>query len=119
MTTRLLIIPILVLAISSVATGTARADDTTRATAPTSVRIRGTIDKYDAATRTLSLITADGTLQIQLAATARVRRGWRDVDASELEKLAGYSATVRYSESGGDKTAESIHVFGKRERTNR
>jgi hypothetical protein len=35
------------------------------------------------------------------------------VDASELQKLAGNHATVRYTESDGAKVVESVHVFGK------
>ncbi len=97
-----------------------RADDTKSApTAPTTLRMRGTIGKFDTTTRTLSLLTTDGTLQMLLAAAVRIRHGWLDVDASALEKLAGYRAAVRYSESGGHKMAESIHVFGKSERTKR
>ena len=116
------VVPLLALMVAGggAAAGAARADDTTpAATAPptaTTLRMRGTIGKYDAATRTLSLMTADGTLQMHLAPGARINHGWRDVDESQLERLAGYRAAVRYSESGGNKMAESIHVFGKRER---
>jgi hypothetical protein len=67
----------------------------------------------------LSLTTADGALQILVTPAARIRHGWNEIDAGELAKLAGYRAAVRYSESGGNKTAESIHVFGKNERTDR
>jgi hypothetical protein len=87
--------------------------------ASTTLRMRGTIDKYDASTRVLSLSTSNGTLQFPLASTARIRQGRDRIDALELEKLVGHRAAVRYSESGGNKTAESIHVFGKNERTER
>jgi hypothetical protein len=98
----------------------AHADDTrSTAPAPTTLRIRGVVQKYDAATRTLSLMTAEGALQIQLAPGARIRHGWREIDAADLATLAGFRAAVRYSESGGNKTAESIHVFGRNERTER
>jgi hypothetical protein len=120
MKTRLFVVPLLALMVAG-GGAAARADDTTPAATPpptaTTLRMRGTIGKYDAATRTLSLMTADGTLQMHLAQGARISHGWRDVDESQLEKLAGYRAAVRYSESGGNKMAESIHVFGKRERT--
>ena len=67
----------------------------------------------------LSLTTSDGVLRIQLAPAVRIRRGWHEIDAEKLANLAGYSAAVRYSESGGNKTAASIHVFAKNERTER
>jgi hypothetical protein len=81
--------------------------------ASTTLRMRGTIEKYEAATRTLSLSTSNGAVQFPLASTARIRQGWHKIDALELEKLAGYRAAIRYSESGGNKTVESVHVFGK------
>jgi hypothetical protein len=41
------------------------------------------------------------------------------VDPAELQKLAGNHATVRYTESGGIKIVESVHVFGKNQRIER
>jgi hypothetical protein len=79
----------------------------------TTLRMRGTIEKYDPSTRTLSISTPTTTVQFPLGSTTRVRQGWRAIDASDLEKLAGYRAAVRYSESRGEKTVVSIHVFGK------
>lgn len=79
----------------------------------------GTIDKYDASAGMLSLSTSNGTVQVPLAPSARIRRGWHTIDAGELEKLGGYRAAIRYSESGGRKLVESIHVFGRNERGNR
>jgi hypothetical protein len=82
----------------------------------TTLRMDGTIDKYDASAGILSLSTSNGTVRVPLAATARIRQGWHTIDPSKLEKLAGYRARIRYSESGGTKAVESIHVFGKIER---
>jgi len=79
----------------------------------TTLSVRGTIDKYDATSRTLSLSTSNGSLQLPLSSTTRIRRGWRKLDPAELQKLAGDAATVRYTESGGNKIVESVHVFGK------
>jgi hypothetical protein len=79
----------------------------------TTLRLRGTIDKYDASTRTLSLSTSRGTVQIPLASTTRISQGGRKVDALALQKLAGDYAIVRYTESDGNKVVESIHVFEK------
>jgi hypothetical protein len=81
--------------------------------ASTTLRMRGTVDRYDTSTRILSLSTSNGTLKLPLAQTARVRQDSQEIDASELEKLAGCRASVRYSESGGTMTVESVHVFGK------
>jgi hypothetical protein len=95
--------------------------DTAQSTPPgsTTLRVRGTIDKYDASTRILSLSTSNGTVQLRLASTARIRQGWHKLDPLELRKLVGYRAAIGYSESGGNKTVESVHVFGKNERIER
>ena len=79
----------------------------------TNLRVRGTIEKYDASTRTLSVSTETGVVRFPLGADARIRQGWRQIDAATLEKLSGYRADVHYSEAGGHKTVESVHVGGK------
>jgi hypothetical protein len=79
----------------------------------TTLSLRGIIEKYDAASRTLSLSTSSGAVQFAVASTTRIRRGWHKVDASELQNLAGDHATVRYTESSGNRIVESIHVFEK------
>jgi hypothetical protein len=94
-------------------------NDTQSAPAATTLRMRGTIDRYDASTRILSLSTANGTMRLVLASTARIRQGWHKLDPIELRKLVGYRAAVGYSESDGNKTVESVHVFGKNERIER
>jgi hypothetical protein len=81
--------------------------------ASTTLSVRGTIDTYDASSRTLSLSTSSGTVRFPVASATRISLGGHKVDPLELRKLAGNHATVRYTESGGDKTVESIHVFGK------
>jgi hypothetical protein len=79
----------------------------------TTLRLRGTIEKYESATRILSVLTSSGTVKFPLSATSRIRQGWHQIDASLLEKLSGYRADVHYSESRGRKTVESVHVMGK------
>ena len=79
----------------------------------TTLSVRGTIDKYDRLTRILVLSTPAGTLQFPVAPTTRIRQGWHKVDPASLPVLAGNRATIRYTESSGDKVVESVHVFGK------
>jgi hypothetical protein len=83
------------------------------ASATTTLSVRGTIDKYDASTRTLSLSTANGTVRLSTTATTRIRQGWHKVDEADLQKMVGDRATVRYTESDGNRIVESIHVFAK------
>ena len=79
----------------------------------TTLSVRGTIDKYDRLTRVLVLSTPKGTLQFPIAPTTRIRQGWHKVDPANLPSLTGNRATIRYTESSGDKVVESVHVFGK------
>jgi type 1 fimbria pilin len=81
--------------------------------ASTTLSVRGTIDAYDASSRTLALATSSGTVRFPVASTTRISQGGRKVEASELQKLAGNHVTVRYTESDGHKVVESVHVFGK------
>jgi hypothetical protein len=85
--------------------------------APTTLRVRGTIEAYNASTGTLSLSTANGIVPFPITSTARIRQRRDRIDASKLEKLAGYRVAIRYSESGDHKIVTSVQVFGKDERT--
>jgi hypothetical protein len=85
----------------------------------TTLRMRGTIDKYDASTGVLSVATSNGPVQLPIASTARIRQRRDKIDAVKLEKLAGYRVAIRYSESGGNRIVESVQVLGKDERTKR
>ena len=79
----------------------------------TTLVTRGTIKKYDPSSKILTLSTSNGTMQFTITSTVRTRQGWHDIDASALEKYSGFHAAVRYSESGAEKTVESVHVFGR------
>ena len=85
----------------------------------TTLRMDGTIGKYDVSAALLSVSTSNGMVQLALSSGARIREGWHRIDAQALEKLTGYRAAIRYSEADGVKTVESIHVFGKHERSER
>jgi len=83
------------------------------APAPTLLRMPGTIEKYESATRTLTLGTQRGPVRFVLAAVSRILRDGQSIDATALEHLIGFRAAVRYSISGSDKAVESVHVFRK------
>src|SRR5207244_1260732 len=83
------------------------------------VRTNGTIEKYDAATRTLSLATVRGTERFILESATRLRQGWQKIDDAALNNLVGYRAVVRYSEPLGRRTIESVHVWTPRQRKQR
>jgi hypothetical protein len=82
-------------------------------TGPTTLRVRGTIEKYEASTRILTMSTSNGDMRFRLTLATRVRQAGRAIDAAALEQLAGYRADVHYSESAGHTTVESVHVVDK------
>jgi hypothetical protein len=116
MNKRILVLMLSATAVSSVGAASQipqPAEEPHNASAATALSVRGTIDTYDASTRTLSLSTTNGTVRLSMTSTTRIRQGWHKVDALDLPKLAGDRATVRYTESSGNRVAQSIHVFGK------
>jgi hypothetical protein len=88
-----------------------RAIGTAPAAIGDTVRLNGTIEKYDTATRTLSLSTVRGTERFTLESATRLRQGWLKIDDAALKRLVGYRAVVRYSEPFGRQTIESVHVW--------
>jgi hypothetical protein len=95
----------------------AAAVDTDRSsqTASTLV-VRGTIKSYDVTSRTLVLTTPSGTLPFTMPPAVRIRQRWHSIETSALGKYSGFRAAIRYSESGAEKTVQSVHIFGKDER---
>lgn len=68
----------------------------------------GTIEKFD--NNMLTLKTASGEEQFSVSSSARLRSGSKSIKADELSSLTGQRAKVRYTESNGQRTAESVMV---------
>jgi len=81
----------------------------------TTLSLRGTLAGYDATTHALTMTTRSGTVSLTLTSATRIRQGRHEIDAMTLEKLAGFRAVVRYSESAGNRILQSIHVVEKKE----
>jgi hypothetical protein len=97
--------------VSSVVDGSASTPAAHASSDSTTLMVRGTIGRYDGSTRVLSLSTSSGTVQFPVPSAARIRLDGHAVATSELGNLHGYPAAVRYSESSGTKTVESVHVL--------
>jgi hypothetical protein len=76
----------------------------------TTLSMRGTLEGYDSATRILSVTTRSGIVSLIVVPATRIRQGRHEIDVTALEKLNGYRAVVRYSESAGKRILQSIHV---------
>jgi len=83
---------------------------------PATLVLRGTIKNYDTASKILQLSTANGTTEFTILPAVPIRQRWHRIDATTLAKYMGYRAAVRYSESGAEKTVQSVNIFGKDER---
>jgi len=85
----------------------------------TTLRLHGTIVRYDVSSRHLSVATSTGSVDLSIGPAVRIRRGGKTLDAQDLEGLSGYRVAVRYSTAEGTTIVESVHVFDKTEREQR
>ena len=79
----------------------------------TTLRMRGTVGKYDSSTRNLSIDTEDAVVDFQLPEDVHVRLNGHSIDTARLATLIGYRAVIRFSESTGAKAVRSVNLFGK------
>ena len=70
----------------------------------------GKIVQFDATGQALTLSTAKGEQHFTVGPSARLRESSHTITPADLGKLAGHKATVRYKESAGEKSVESIRV---------
>ena len=77
----------------------------------TTAHISGTITKYDAATRTLTLRhDKNKETTFQINDRSAVMKGKSKADASSLATSAGQSATIEYVMDGSNRIAEKVDV---------
>jgi hypothetical protein len=76
----------------------------------TAITATGTVSKFDAASNTLTVTTLKGDVMFVVGKTASVTADGKKVMASDLPNQVGHKVTVRYTESGGQKMAESVRV---------
>jgi hypothetical protein len=70
----------------------------------------GTIQKYDSASKALTLHTANGTETITLADSTKVMSGSKAASASDLSANAGSRVKVAYKDEGGQKIAQNVRI---------
>jgi hypothetical protein len=84
----------------------------TKPSSSTTLAASGKIVKFDPSTEALTLATSKGEEQFTLDASTRLRDSSHTIAPNDLTALAGHQATVRYKESGGQKSVESVRVSG-------
>jgi hypothetical protein len=70
--------------------------------------IAGTLEKVDG--QTLTIQTQKGTEMVMLASSAKIQSGSKTLAASDLASQTGANVKVRYTETNGQKQAESVTV---------
>lgn len=82
----------------------------TSATSSTSVRVTGTVYRYDSAAHHVVLRTSDGLQTIALTAATQIREGTHVLAAAQLGTRLGMRVIVRVREVTGRPEAVSVHV---------
>lgn len=83
--------------------------------APTSTKAKsqsivGTLQKFDQSGKTLTVQTSKGSETLPLSANAKINMGSKNLTASDLASHTGAKVKVWYTESNGQKTAETVHL---------
>jgi hypothetical protein len=81
-----------------------------KAAKATVITTSGTVSKFDAASNTLTVTTPKGDVAFVVDPSASIMAGSKKVMASDLPSHVGHKVTVRYTESGGQKMAQSVRV---------
>jgi hypothetical protein len=76
----------------------------------TVITTTGTLTKFDAASNALTVTTPKGDATFTVDSSASITASGKKVMASDLPSHVGQKVTVRYTESGGQKTAQSVRV---------
>jgi hypothetical protein len=76
----------------------------------TAITATGTVSKFDAASNTLTVTTSKGDVSFVVDSTASIMANGKKAMASDLPSHVGHKVTVRYTESGGQKTAQSVRL---------
>lgn len=80
------------------------------ATTGTTLVAKGKIVGYDPSNSTLTITTSKGEERFTVSSTAQIHQGSKSIGAEALANLTGREANVRYMESGGQRTVESVRV---------
>jgi hypothetical protein len=83
---------------------------TTKAAKVTTITASGTVSKFDSASNTLTVTTAKGDVAFMVDSSASILANGKKVAASDLSNEVGHKVVVRYTESGGQKMAQSLRI---------
>jgi hypothetical protein len=84
---------------------------------PTTLVATGKIVQFDATGQALTLATSKGEQHFTVGPSTHLQDSSHAITPDDLSKLAGHKATVRYKESAGEKSVESIRVSSSAAKT--
>jgi len=73
-------------------------------------QVSSTLTNFDSASNTLTLSTLNGEETFMIGSTAMLHQGRKAITTSDLPNLTGHNVTLRYAESAGGKTVETVDV---------
>ncbi|MBE3123436.1 MAG: hypothetical protein IMZ65_01380, partial [Planctomycetes bacterium] len=88
----------------------AQAQKKETAKAPKAMVAMGTIAKYDAATKTLTVTTKKGPENFVIGAETTISEDAKKLAVDDLATLTGQNAKVEYTEAGGVMTATKVTI---------
>ena len=80
---------------------------------PKAHSVVGTLDKYDSGANTVVINTGKATDTLSLSSTSTIHMGAKTMSAADLSSHTGDRVKVRYSESNGQRTIQSLQIEGK------
>jgi len=96
------------MALASQSTAPHKASAKASTTKSTSLVAKGKLIKFDASSNALTVATSKGEQQFMLGPSARIHDGSKTVAPANLDALAGRDLSVKYTESNGHNTVESV-----------
>lgn len=97
-------------AIAQSATAPAAKAASTAHAKTTAASAQGTLTAVNPAANSITLKSGKHEMTFTLASGASIHEGSKSITISDLANHKGHEAKVRYSESGGTKTAQSVMV---------
>jgi len=70
--------------------------------------VSGTLEKFDASGKMLTLKTSTGSETLTLSSDAKIHQGSQSLSAADLSAHTGSRVRVHYTESNGQKTAQDV-----------
>jgi hypothetical protein len=75
--------------------------------------VSGTLEKFDATGKMLTVHTSKGSETLALSSDARIREGSHSLTAADLSSHTGSRVRVSYTERDGQKTAQEVRLSQK------